>query len=789
MNYGIMSDMSSESNGNYSSDSIKVCKGLEGVKIRPGMYIGDTDDGTGLHHMIFELSDNAFDEVSECDFCDSVICEIHSDGSVSVTDNGRGIPVDIHKEEGVSAAEVIMTNLHAGGKFDQNTYKMSGGLHGLGVSVVNALSSWLELTIYRDNKKHFMRFEEGIPCEALKVIQEGVRKRGTCVRFMPSSEIFSFIEFDFKVLEQRFRELSFLNPNVKIRLIDKRPGQEKIVDFFSESGMEDFVKHLDKNKSSLIPVPISFSGSLDSSEMILSLSMQWNESYYENTLCFTNNIKQKDGGSHLSGFRSALTRALNNYISSENILKKQKLSLTSDDMREGLTCVLSLKMSEPKFSSQTKDKLVSSSARTVVESIVFDNFSIWLEENPKTARVIIDKMLEAAYSREAAKKARELTRKKGALELASLSGKLTPCREKSPESSEVLLLEGQSAAGTAKQGRDSRYQAVLPLKGKILNVERVRFDKVLSSNEISCLISALGAGVGEGDFDIEKLRYHKIIIMTDADVDGAHIRALLLTFFFRYMRQVIERGHLYIAQPPLYRIVRRGKERFLKDELALKEYLWNSVLSESSLTLNDGSVLSGEDLGLFLDKCRSACLSFKKYCADVPSFMLESYCYASNLKSALDIYGEAKYDVKEEGDIVSIYSEVAGVVKQYKINALIKSELNQAIELLGDSFNSALGLQIKNSECKVVCPSHLLETMNRESSKGITMQRFKGLGEMNAKQLWDTTLNPDNRTLIKLSIEDAEAVDEMFSVLMGSIVAPRKQFIMENALNALNIDA
>ncbi len=777
------------SDSSYSSESIKVCKGLEGVRLRPDMYIGDTDDGTGLHHMVFEVSDNAFDEVAEYGPCDTVKCQIHEDGSVSIEDNGRGIPVDLHKEEGVSAAEVIMTNLHAGGKFDQETYKMSGGLHGLGVSVVNALSTWLDLTIYRDKKEHFIRFEEGVPVSPLKLVCDNIRKRGTIVRFMPSSDVFSSIEFDFSILEQRFRELSFLNSKVKINLSDRRPSKKKEITFFSDSGIKDFVKYLDRNKSSLINAPVSFKSSSQDGEMIIDIALQWNESYYENTLCFTNNVKQRDGGAHLSGFRSALTRAINNYIVNQSASKKSKINPTSDDIREGLTCVLSLKMSEPKFASQTKDKLVSSNARAFVEGAVFDNISSWLEENPKIAKIILDKIIAAALSREAAKAARDITRKKGNIELASLSGKLTPCRSKSPKESEVLILEGQSAAGTAKQGRDSRYQAVLPLRGKILNVERVRFDKVLASSEIACLITALGAGIGESEFDIEKIRYHKIIIMTDADVDGAHIRSLLLTFFFRYMREVIERGYLYVAQPPLYRLVKRNKEFYLKDEKSLSDYFWNSVTQDAELNLSDGSTVSGSALLLVIDKCKIVSNCSANLISDVPQIFIELFYYKNDILDRLQCYDNAKYSVLDRDDDFVIVSEVAGVAKYYKIpKGNDYSEMIDALSVLDHIFSSVVTLKIKNNSYSIISPTHLLDIMSEDSKKGVVLQRFKGLGEMNAQQLWKTTLDPKNRTLMQLSVDDAEAADEMFSILMGSVVAPRRKFIVDNALTTHDID-
>nr|CAH7716137.1 unnamed protein product [Callosobruchus chinensis] len=632
---------------NYNADAIKILRGLDAVRKRPGMYIGDTDDGSGLHHMVYEVVDNAIDE-SLAGYCSKIEVSINEDGSVSVTDNGRGIPTDIHAEEGISAAEVIMTQLHAGGKFDSNTYKVSGGLHGVGISVVNALSSWLELTIWRNKKEHFMRFEDGESVESLKVVNENTSKRGTRVTFMPSTGTFSSIDFSYSTLESRIRELAFLNSNIEIILCDSHFNDSKESE--DNFGTANFVRYLDKNKTHVTKIA-SIRDDVKDLGTSVEISMEWNDSYYENMLCFTNNIRQRDGGTHLAGFRSALTRCINNYANNEGFLKKAKVNLTGEDVREGLTCVLSLKMPDPKFSSQTKDKLVSSEARAVVESIVFDKLSTILETDPKLAASIVERAIRSAKGREAARKARELVKNKNNINIATLPGKLADCQEKVPELSELFIVEGNSAGGTAKQGRNRKTQAVLALRGKILNVERAGLDLIFSSAEIGSLITAIGAGIGSEHFDIEKTRYHKIIIMTDADVDGSHIRTLILTFFFRHMREVIEKGYLYIAQPPLYKVTKNAKDTYIKDDETFEEYIVNSAIKR--LTLNG---------------------------------------------------------------------------------------------------------------------------------------RFKGLGEMNADQLWETTLNPETRTLLKVEIKDCEEADSIFSVLMGDIVEPRRDFINNNALNVHDVD-
>ncbi len=786
---------------NYNADAIKILRGLDAVRKRPGMYIGDTDDGSGLHHMVYEVVDNAIDE-SLAGYCDKIEVSINEDGSVSVTDNGRGIPTDIHEEEGISAAEVIMTQLHAGGKFDSNTYKVSGGLHGVGISVVNALSSWLELTIWRNKKEHFMRFEDGESIEPLKVVNENTSKRGTRVTFMPSTETFSSIDFSYSTLESRIRELAFLNSNIEITLRDLR-NKPHVESRFNDSkqsqdnfGTANFVRYLDKNKTHVTRVA-SMRGDTKDLGISVEVSMERNDSYYENMLCFTNNIRQRDGGTHLAGFRSALTRCINNYATSEGFLKKAKVNLTGEDVREGLTCVLSLKMPDPKFSSQTKDKLVSSEARTVVENVVSDKLSTILETDPKLAASIVERVIRSAKGREAARKARELVKNKNTIDISTLPGKLADCQEKVPELSELFIVEGNSAGGTAKQGRNRKTQAVLALRGKILNVERVSLDRIFSSAEICSLITAIGAGIGSEHFDIEKTRYHKIIIMTDADVDGSHIRTLILTFFFRYMREVIERGYLYIAQPPLYKVTKNAKDTYIKDDETFEEYIVNSAVKRLTLSGTD------KDLRFVLDKCLSISNISKNYDREIPQNLLESLLILSKknaLSSADEIlkylklmYNEYNWEVEIKDEEVHISKLFQGLADKYifPLSMLESKEIRNILSSLDDIiglFNGDSFLKSQETEIKIKSPSALAKIIMDYGKKGLTLQRFKGLGEMNADQLWETTLNPETRTLLKVEIKDCEEADSIFSVLMGDIVEPRRDFINTNALNVHDVD-
>ncbi|MDR3500777.1 MAG: DNA topoisomerase (ATP-hydrolyzing) subunit B [Parvibaculum sp.] len=802
----------------YGAESIKVLKGLDAVRKRPGMYIGDTDDGSGLHHMVYEVVDNAIDEAL-AGHADIVNVRLNPDGSVTVNDNGRGIPTDIHKGEGVSAAEVIMTQLHAGGKFDQNSYKVSGGLHGVGVSVVNALSDWLELRIWRGGQEHAMRFESGVPAAPLATVGEvtkderGKARTGTEITFHPSRETFTKTEFDFATLEHRLRELAFLNSGVKIALTDARGVEPKTVNMMYEGGLSEFVRHLDRTKAALISAPIYLKSERDG--ITVELAMWWNDSYHENMLCFTNNIPQRDGGTHLAGFRGALTRVVNNYASESGIAKREKVTLTGDDAREGLTCVLSVKVPDPKFSSQTKDKLVSSEVRPVVESLVNEALTAWFEEHPSEARTVVGKVVEAAAAREAARKARELTRRKGALDISSLPGKLADCQERDPSKSEIFIVEGDSAGGSAKQARDRANQAVLPLRGKILNVERARFDKMLGSNEIGTLITALGTGIGRDDFDIEKLRYHKIIIMTDADVDGAHIRTLLLTFFYRQMPEVIERGHLYIAQPPLYKVRRGSSETYLKNEKALQDYLVSTGLEDMVLTLHDGTQRSGQDLREIVDKARSIDTVLKGLPPKYPHFIIEQAAIAGALNpKALaepEHATEAAAYIARRLDLLSDETErgwvgevtpdgglafgrdVRGVHEAVTVDApLIESadarRLDAYAQHLQEIYVKAGTLRRKEDEHIIRSPSQLLDAVFAAGSKGIAMQRYKGLGEMNPEQLWETTLDKEVRSLLQVKIRELDEADDLFVKLMGDVVEPRRDFIRENALNVANLD-
>ncbi|MCW0236351.1 MAG: DNA topoisomerase (ATP-hydrolyzing) subunit B [Ferrovibrio sp.] len=798
-----------EGNGeNYDSSAIKVLKGLDAVRKRPGMYIGDTDDGTGLHHMVYEVVDNAIDEAL-AGYCDEAYIGLNPDGSVTVRDNGRGIPVDIHPEEGVSAAEVIMTQLHAGGKFDQNSYKVSGGLHGVGVSVVNALSVTLDLRIWRGGKAYHMRFAHGEPVAPLAEVGPADGKRGTEVTFLPSSETFTKTEFDFATLEHRLRELAFLNNGVKIVLEDLRGVEPKRVELRYEGGVEAFVAYLDRNKTPLHKPPITIRGEREG--ISIEVALEWNDGYHETMLCFTNNIPQRDGGTHLAGFRGALTRCINNYATETGVLKKEKVTITGEDSREGLTCVLSVKVPDPKFSSQTKDKLVSSEVRPVVESMVTDLLANWLEEHPADARQIIGKVVEAAAAREAARKARELTRRKGALDISSLPGKLADCQERDPAKAELFLVEGDSAGGSAKQGRNRANQAVLPLRGKILNVERARFDKMLSSQEIGTLITALGTGIGHDDFDLAKLRYHKIIIMTDADVDGAHIRTLLLTFFFRQMKPLIDAGHLYIAQPPLYKIKRGQSERYLKDEAALEDFLISEGMEGAVLQLHDGSQRAGEDLKVLLEHARVARSLLtaigKRYNpwiveqaailgmlqADIVTDPAKAEALANRLNQMTPDL-ERGWVAEAGGDgTLTVKRALRGYTESYVLDGQLfrSAEARKLNEMAGELqaiYTQTAELRRKDEKHPLRGPIDLLERVQATGKRGITMQRYKGLGEMNPEQLWETTLDTEARSLLQVKVDHAEDADNVFETLMGDVVEPRRDFIQGNALNVVNLD-
>ncbi|MFC4294156.1 DNA topoisomerase (ATP-hydrolyzing) subunit B [Novosphingobium tardum] len=822
----------------YDAESIKVLKGLDAVRKRPGMYIGDTDDGSGLHHMVFEVSDNAIDEAL-AGHCDLVLIELNPDGSVSVEDNGRGIPTGIHAEEGVSAAEVIMTQLHAGGKFentsDDNAYKVSGGLHGVGVSVVNALSEWLELTIWRDGQEHWMRFEHGDAVSPLKVVGPAPGRKGTRVTFAASSDTFkNVLEFDFDKLEHRYRELAFLNSGVRILLRDRRHAEIVEHDLYYEGGIAAFVAFLDRNKTPLLPEPIAISSERDG--IGIDVALEWNDSYYENVLTFTNNIPQRDGGTHLAAFRAALTRTINGYAEKSGLLKKEKVSLTGDDMREGLTAIVSVKLPDPKFSSQTKDKLVSSEVRQPLESLMADRMSEWLEENPAYAKAVIGKIIDAAAAREAARKARELTRRKGAMDIASLPGKLADCQERDPAKSELFLVEGDSAGGSAKQGRDRHYQAILPLKGKILNVERARFDRIISSKEVGTLIQAMGTGIRD-EFNIAKLRYHKVVIMTDADVDGAHIRTLLLTFFHRQMPEIIRGGHLYIAQPPLYKVAKGRSEVYLKDNDALDRYLVEAGLAGRVLE-TAGGARSGNELAALVEHARR----MRSLMAFVPRrydmTIIEALALAGALAPGLDGAArdaalqattrwlergdtEAKWtaQLSEEGGYL-VQRLWRGVTDHHIIDAgflasaealklarvageeaavygaparLVKAG-TETIEPVeepasdGDAEDAPASRGSAKGDLVITRPAELLDAVLAGGRKGLSISRYKGLGEMNAEQLWETTLNPDMRILLQVKVEDADVTDEIFTRLMGDIVEPRREFIQDNALNVANLD-
>ncbi|QQS15088.1 MAG: DNA topoisomerase (ATP-hydrolyzing) subunit B [Rhodospirillales bacterium] len=799
----------------YDADLIKVLRGLDAVRKRPGMYIGDTDDGTGLHHMVYEIVDNAIDE-SLAGYCDRVDVTLHGDGSVTVRDNGRGVPTDIHREEGVSAAQVIFTQLHAGGKFDKNTYKVSGGLHGVGAAVVNALSTHLDLRIWRNGKEHFMRFRDGDAEADLVVVGDAPEgRRGTEVTFLPSPRTFTRTEFDFATLEHRLRELAFLNSGVRVVLTDARGVEPVSVELFYEGGVEAFARYLDRNKQALTP-PVSIRGEKDG--IGVEAAMEWNDSYHETMLCFTNNIPQRDGGTHLAGFRAALTRTVNKYAEESGIARKEKVSLSGDDMREGLTCVLSVKVPDPKFSSQTKDKLVSSEVRPVVEAVIGEKLSRWFEEHPGDARKIVAKVVEAAAAREAARKARELTRRKGALDVSSLPGKLADCQERDPALSELFLVEGDSAGGSAKQGRNRAFQAILPLRGKILNVERARFDKMLSSAEIGTLITALGTGIGRDDFDIGKLRYHKIIVMTDADVDGSHIRTLLLTFFYRQMPELIERGHLFIAQPPLYRAVRGKSSAYLKNERALEDYLIEGGTEGAVLTTGKGAQIAGADLRRVVDIARSVAnllrpLALSRRVTSQPVIEQAAIAGALNpdiLSNATDATEAANY-IARRLDIVSPELERGwtgavtrdgglafertrrGVAERHVIDsALIRSaearRLDSLATELQDTYETPATYALKDRETRLFAPTELIAAVYEAGRKGVATQRYKGLGEMNPDQLWETTLDPSARTLLQVRVNHADEAEEIFTTLMGDVVEPRREFIQQNALKVANLD-
>jgi DNA gyrase subunit B len=812
-----MTDIDNNNNDieEYGAGSIKVLRGLDAVRKRPGMYIGDTDDGTGLHHMVYEVVDNAIDEAL-AGHATLVTATLNADGSCTVTDNGRGIPTGIHDEEGVSAAQVIMTQLHAGGKFDQNSYKVSGGLHGVGVSVVNALSVWLKLRIWRDGKEHYMEFANGDAVSPLVVtgpapIENGKPKRGTEVTFLPSTATFTMVEFDYATIEHRLRELAFLNSGVHIVLTDARHAEIKQDDLYYEGGLEAFVRFLDRVKTPLLSAPIMVNGKRD--QIAVEVALWWNDSYHENVLVFTNNIPQRDGGTHLAGFRAALTRQITGYAESSGLAKREKVDLTGDDCREGLTCVVSVKVPDPKFSSQTKDKLVSSEVRPAVESIVNEALGQWLEEHPADAKTVVSKVIEAAAAREAARKARDLTRRKGALDVANLPGKLADCQERDPAKSELFIVEGDSAGGTAKQGRNREFQAVLPLRGKILNVERARFDKMLASEQIGTLITALGAGIGRDEFNIEKLRYHKIIIMTDADVDGAHIRTLILTFFYRQMPELIERGHVFIAQAPLYKVTKGKSTQYLKDERALEDYLIDALLDGAVLRSASGEDRAGGDLRRLLEDARGFRHVLLSLHSRYDNRVVEQAAIAGALQPLPADADEAQKladEVARRLDAVAEETErgwrgaprengyifrrtLRGVEHVALLDAalLASSEARKLTERahdLREIFAGQAFLLRRGDEAAVSGPTALYEAMNTQGRKGLTIQRYKGLGEMNAEQLWETTLDREARSLLQVRVKEAVEADDIFVKLMGDVVEPRREFIQENALSVANLD-
>jgi DNA gyrase subunit B len=798
-------------NAEYGADSIKVLKGLDAVRKRPGMYIGDTDDGSGLHHMVYEVVDNAIDEAL-AGHATEVGVTLNADGSCTVMDNGRGIPTDIHAGEGVSAAEVIMTQLHAGGKFDQNSYKVSGGLHGVGVSVVNALSEWLDLRIWRNGKEHYVRFRHGDPEAPLKVVGDSQGKRGTEVTFLPSTATFTKTEFDFATLEHRLRELAFLNSGVTIKFADMRGVERKEVTLHYDGGIEAFVRYLDRTKTALISKPVMLKTEREG--ITVEVALWWNDSYHENMLCFTNNIPQRDGGTHLAGFRGALTRVVNGYANESGLAKKEKVALTGDDCREGLTCVLSVKVPDPKFSSQTKDKLVSSEVRPVVEGVVGESLATWFEEHPAEAKAVVGKVVEAAAAREAARKARELTRRKGAFDGVGLPGKLADCQERDPAKCEIFIVEGDSAGGSAKQGRNRANQAVLPLRGKILNVERARFDKMLSSNEIAVLITALGTGIGREEFAPDKVRYHKIIIMTDADVDGAHIRTLLLTFFYRQMPELIERGHLYIAQPPLYKVTRGKSERYLKDQREFEIFVMAEGVRDAVLKLGNGEQAAGPDLGALAEFARTVKGAILGLAQKYPAFAIEQAAVVGALNpdtlSDPAKAAEAARAVAERLDLVSNELE-RGWTGEAGANGLVFRRMLRGVaeEIVFDSvlvgsadarrldkwskelrgvYGQAASITRGDETKPVRGPIELVDAILAWGQKGLTLQRYKGLGEMNPEQLWETTLDDNARSLLQVRISHGDTADDIFAKLMGDIVEPRREFIQDNALAVANLD-
>ncbi len=797
----------------YDAASISVLKGLDAVRKRPGMYIGDTDDGSGLHHMAFEIIDNAVDE-AQAGFATRCELTLNGDGSVTVRDDGRGIPTDMHHEEGVSAAEVVLTRLHAGGKFNQNSYKVSGGLHGVGAAVVNALSEWMEVRIWREGREHFIRFQHGDAVAPLSVVGPSNRPSGTEVTFKPSLQTFTKVEFDFPTLERRLRELAFLNSGLAIILRDERHAPAEEVLFRFDGGLRAFVEYLDRAKTSVMSPPITVVTEESQVGIRVEFSISWNDSFHETMLCFTNNIPQRDGGTHLAGFRQALTRVVTKYA--EGMGKKESVSLTGEDMREGMTAVLSVKVPDPKFSSQTKDKLVSSEVQPVVQAATADAISHWFETHPREARAIIGKVMDAASAREAARRARELTRRKGVLDVSTLPGKLADCQERDPAKSEIFIVEGDSAGGSAKQGRDRKFQAILPLKGKILNVERARFDRMLGSAEIGTLITALGTGIGRGEpadggFNVEKLRYHRIVIMTDADVDGSHIRTLLLTFFFRQMQDLIERGHLFIAQPPLYRAKRGNEERYLKDDRALEDYLIDKALGAGRLAYADGRVFEGAALVAEAGWLREVAMSLRRLANDaVPTALLEQAAIAGVLTAdpakgqqraqalaarldAVSLPTERGWKVVADASGLTLARVVRGVAERYGFDAaaLRSAEaraLDEQQETLAAHFAEPATLRLDTTEIRAAGPASVFDRILTQGRKGLAIQRFKGLGEMNPDQLWKTTLDPAVRTLLQVRVGDVEDAGQVFSTLMGDVVEPRRDFIVGNALKVANLD-
>jgi len=796
----------------YDAASISVLRGLDAVRKRPGMYIGDTDDGSGLHHMAFEIIDNAVDE-AQAGYATTCSLTLNGDGSVTVRDDGRGIPTDIHLEEGISAAEVVLTRLHAGGKFNQNSYKVSGGLHGVGAAVVNALSEWMEVRIWRNGLEHFIRFEHGDTTEPLRIIGPSDKPGGTEVIFKPSTGTFTKVEFDYSILERRLRELAFLNSGLAITLRDERHAPAQETQFKYDGGLVAFVAWLDRSKTAVVAQPISVTTEESQVGIRVEFALTWNDSFHETMLCFTNNIPQRDGGTHLAGFRQALTRVVTKYA--EGMGKKDKLDLVGDDMREGMTAVLSVKVPDPKFSSQTKDKLVSSEVQPVVQAAVADTVSHWFETHPKEAKSIIQKVMDAASAREAARKARELTRRKGVLDVSSLPGKLADCQERDPAKSEIFIVEGDSAGGSAKQGRDRKFQAILPLKGKILNVERARFDRMLGSAEIGTLITALGTGIGRGEpeqggFDVNKLRYHRINIMTDADVDGSHIRTLLLTFFFRQMPELIERGHLYIAQPPLYRAKRGNDERYLKNDAALEDYLLDKALAEARLTYADGRMFAGADMTGELAWLREAAGNLRRLSVSMPTALLEQAAVAGALTpdpgqatavsgelvqrlNAVSLPAERTWKVWADERGLHLARTVRGVAERFSVDAgtLRSTEarwLAERAKALHGRFAEPATLTLDRAEAQVAGPATAFDRILAQGRKGLAIQRFKGLGEMNPDQLWKTTLDPAVRTLLQVRVGDVEEAAQVFSTLMGDVVEPRRDFIVGNALKVANLD-